>query len=252
MKSCLINPVGLSPMIITELYRYLRNTEKDLRDVVIIHTNSRDVISGSKVAVASILTHYEDARVQLKPLSSDDIRSSDDLYDFLRTVVDIMQEERDKYKVKRFYLNATGGRKIQTIALSIFAGILGISEVYNIVDQNVQNVNEQWERERHEADNFYGIDSTDELKNMYIKLGEEFDSLFYPDVNTLEFIKVPVIIMPEEERNYLKKLIVGISIDDEDCSISKLRAYQESGLITFDKNRTYGTELGGILLNYIR
>ena len=109
MKSCLLNPIGTSPMIVTELYRYLRNVDPSLKDVIIIHTKNREVIQGSKAAVASLLTHYEDVRVQLKELKTDDIENSDELYAFLETVIDIMIEERDKYKVDRFYLNASGG-----------------------------------------------------------------------------------------------------------------------------------------------
>ena len=252
MKSCLVNTIGTSPMIVTELYRYLRNTDQSLRDIIIVHTKDDEVVSGSKIAVASILTHYSDARVQLKSLESNDIQTNEELYSFLETVIDAMIVERDKYKVDRFYLNATGGRKIQTITLSIFAGILGISEVYNVVDKNVKNYNEYWEMIKHSANKFTNIEDVEDLKQIYNEMGDDLDDLFYPDPHVLEFMKVPVIVMPDDERNILKKLIMGISIDDEDFTVSKLKAYQKSGLLTYDKNRTYPTELGSIILKYLR
>ena len=252
MKSCLLNPIGTSPMIVTELYRYLRNVDPSLKDVIIIHTKNREVIQGSKAAVASLLTHYEDVRVQLKELKTDDIENSDELYAFLETVIDIMIEERDKYKVDRFYLNASGGRKIQTIALSIFAGILGISEVYNVIDKNVSNFNEYWELVKMNINEFEDANDPSRLKELYNKKRQEYDDLFYPDPNVLNFLKVPVVIMPMDERNVLNKLIMGVTLEDEDFNAAKLKAYQSSGLLTYDKYRTYKTDLGGILLKYLR
>ena len=208
MKSCLINPIGTSPMIVTELYKYLRNTDNSLRDVVIFHTRSSDVIRGSKVAAASLLYHYDSIRVHLEELKSDDIKNSSELNGFLETVIDSMLEERDKYNVERFYLNATGGRKIQTIALSIFAGVLGISEVYNIVDVNIKNVNEYWEVTKSKTEEFDGCTDTEDLKSVYKKYEEEFDELFYPDPNVLNFMKVPVILMPEDERIFEEHSII--------------------------------------------
>lgn len=239
-------------MIVTELYRYLRNVDTALRDVIIFHTRNEEVIRGSKVAVASLLYHYEDVRVQLKELNTEDIQNTNELNGFLETVINSMMEERDKFKVDKFYLNATGGRKIQTIALSIFAGILGISEVYNIVDKNIKNVNEYWEYAKSRTEEFDKCQNADELKTVYNQNREEFDELFYPDPNVLNFMKVPVIVMPEDERNILKKLIMGVSMDDEDFVVSKLKAYQNSGLITYDRSRTYATELGNIILKYLR
>ena len=252
MKSCLINPIGTSPMIVTELYKYLRNADASLKDVIIFHTKNKDVKRGSMAATASLLYHYDDVRVQLKELDSEDIQNSGELNSFLEIVVDSMLTERDKYRVDRFYLNATGGRKIQTIALSIFAGVLGISEVYNIVDRNIKNVNEYWEVTKSKTEEFDGCTDTEDLKSVYKKYEGEFDELFYPDPNVLNFMKVPVILMPEDERNILKKLIMGVNMDDEDFTISKLKAYQSSGLLTYDRSRTYATDLGNIILKYLR
>lgn len=252
MKSCLLNPIGTSPMIVTELYRYLRNVDQSLNDVIIIHTKNSEVIHGAKAAVASLLTNYDNVRVQLKELKTDDIENSEELNAFLETVIDLMIKERDEYKVDRFYLNVSGGRKIQTIALSIFAGILGISEVYNVIDKNVKNYNERWELVKMDIYEFENANDPTTLKAIYNKKRVEYDELFYPDPNILNFLKVPVLIMPVDEKNVLKKLIMGITLEDEDFSLAKLKAYQSSGLLTYDRYRTYKTELGGILLKYIR
>ncbi|MGP6220477.1 CRISPR-associated protein Csx14 [Caldiplasma sukawensis] len=252
MKSCVINPIGTSPMIVTELYRYLRNADPDLRDVIIIHTKNSSVLTGAKIAKASLVANYNDVRVQLKETKTEDIGNDEDLKMFIKLVIDSMKDERDKYKVDKFYLNVTGGRKIQTIALSIYAGVLGISEVYNVIDRNISNFNEFWEREKFNLTRFENLDKTIDLVSEYNSRRELLDSLFYPDPDVLNFLKVPVVMMPQDERNILKKLLMGISLDDEDFTKAKLSAYQSSGLITYDKNRTYPTDLGNIILDYLR
>ncbi|MGP6293826.1 CRISPR-associated protein Csx14 [Caldiplasma sukawensis] len=252
MKSCVINPIGTSPMIVTELYRYLRNADPDLRDVIIIHTKNSSVLTGAKIAKASLVANYNDVRVQLKETKTEDIGNDEDLKMFIKLVIDSMKDERDKYKVDKFYLNVTGGRKIQTIALSIYAGVLGISEVYNVIDRNISNFNEFWEREKFTLTRFENLDKTIDLVSEYNSRRELLDSLFYPDPDVLNFLKVPVVMMPQDERNILKKLLMGISLDDEDFTKAKLSAYQSSGLITYDKNRTYPTDLGNIILDYLR
>ncbi|MGP6240393.1 CRISPR-associated protein Csx14 [Cuniculiplasma sp. SKW4] len=252
MKSCVINPIGTSPMIVTELYRYLRNVDPGLRDVIIIHTKNGEVLRGAKIAKASLLSNYNDVRVQLKETKTDDIGNDKELEMFIELVIDSMITERDKYNVDKFYLNVTGGRKIQTIALSIFAGVLGISEVYNVIDRNVSNFNEFWEREKYNLTGFENAEENEDLISEYNRRKDSLDGLFYPDPNVLNFLKVPVVIMPQDERNILKKLIMGISVDDEDFTKAKLAAYQSSGLITYDKSRTHPTELGNIILKYLR
>jgi CRISPR-associated Csx14 family protein len=239
-------------MVVTELYRYLRNVDPNLRDIIIVHTKNESVVAGAKVAVASILNHYEDARVQLKELDSEDIENNTELNHFIETVIDAMIIERDKYNVNKFYLNLTGGRKIQTISLAIFAGLLGINEVYNVIDKNIQNYNAYWERSRSSSLEFNDIDNIDELKRAYMDLGEEFDQLFYPDPRVLNFLKVPIVEMPMDERNILKKLLGGIKLEEEEAPETKLKAYQNSGLLTYDRSRTYPTELGSIILKYLR
>lgn len=252
MKSCVINPIGTSPMIVTELFRYLRNVDPGLRDVIIIHTKNKEVLKGAKIAKASLLANYSDVRVQLRETKTDDIGNEQELEMFLELVIDTMATERDQFNVDKFYLNVTGGRKIQTISLSIFAGVLGISEVYNVIDRNVSSFNEFWEREKFDLDNFETINDNDQLVSEYEKKREILDGLFYPDPNVLNFLKVPVVVMPQDERNILKKLINGVSIDDEDFTKAKLSSYQSSGLITYDSRRTYPTELGRIILKYLR
>jgi CRISPR-associated protein Csx14 len=238
-------------MVVTELYSYLRKTEPNLRDIIIFHTSDRNVVSGSKVAVAALLDHYEDARVQLVDIEVDDFNDQNDIESFLDKVVKTMAKERDEFKVTDFILNVSGGRKIQTIVLSLYAGILGISEVYNVIDHNFQSFNEYLELIRTDVDKFANLTSLDEIKEEYAKKSDDYDSLFYPDFNAVTFIRVPVIQMPVDEKHILKKIIRGVPLEDEDVNEVKLKAYQKSGLITYDRSRTYGTDLGKILLSYI-
>ncbi len=245
MRSCLLCTLGTSPMVVTELLRYLRRTDNGLHDVVIIPTKSENVLTGANLLVGAIRSEYPDVRVHIKKLSMGDINGEESLLDYLSEFVDIVVEERERYSVEKIYLNVSGGRKIQAIISTLYAGILGMDEVYDIIDKNIENVNVNFEKVK---DIFQKFRDTDDPVGLYAKHKKELHRVMYPDEHNLVFLKSYVIKFPRDEILKLKRAIEGISIEDEDIEDYRLKAYRSSGLITFDRKRTYGTELGKIIL----
>lgn len=233
------------------MYRYIRNADSDLKDVMLIHTLNRNVVSGGKAATGAIMARYPDARVHRVELDRDDITSEADLEYFLSRVIATVVNERDTFGVRKFYLNVSGGRKIQSIVLSMYAGLLRIGEVYNVIDTDLENYNTGYERIKDVVQAFYELNRQDDIIDLYRRNAEDLDSIFFPNPDRLSFLKVPVIEFPVDELNLIKTLIMGTSIDDTGIPDFKIKAYQASGIIGCDRHRTWPTDLGKILLQYL-
>ncbi len=245
MKSALINPMGTTPMVVTELVNYLKNTERDLRDVIMLCTDSKTVIAGANASTGAIMDRYSDIRVHIKKLGIQDIYDERSLLSFLGSFIDIVKDERS-YGVDKIYLNVSGGRKIQNIALSLYSGILGIDEVYNVFDPELENFNANYESVKSDIIDVFS-DGRNNLEN-YRKMKSRLEPIFYPPLSRLVFLKVNVIQMPPDEKIKLKEALKGIDYTDGSIEDYRLKAYRKSGLITYDRTRTYATDLGEVIL----
>ncbi len=245
MKSALINPMGTTPMVVTEIVNYLKNTDKGLKDAIMLCTDSKTVIAGANAASGAIMDRYPDMRVHTVRLGIQDIYDDRSLISFLGSFIDVVNDERS-YGVDTIYLNVSGGRKIQNIALSIYAGILGIDEVYNVFDPELENFNASYESVKSDIVDLFS-DGINNLEN-YRRIKSKLDPIFYPPLSRLVFLKVNVIQMSPDEKIKLKEALKGIDYTDGSIEDFRLRAYRKSGLITYDRTRTYATDLGEVIL----
>lgn len=245
MKSSLISPMGTSPMVATEMVNYLRNTDDKLKDVVLICTDSRPVIAGANAAKGAIMDRYPDIRIHTLRIGTADIYDDPSLLSFLGVLIDAIREERS-HNVDRIYLNVSGGRKIQNIVASLYAGLLGIDEVYNVFDPDLENFNARYEEVKSDIlDTFAG--SGNELEK-YRGMKPKIDHIFYPPLSRLVFLKVGVIQISQDEKIKLKEALMGTDFRDGHIEDYRLMAYRKSGLITYDRSRTYATDLGEVVL----
>lgn len=248
-KSALINPMGTSPMVATEMVNYIRNTDDTLRDVILMCTNNPTVLSGAYAATGAVNDRYPDMRVHLVKLGSEDIYDESTLLSFLSDFVDTVIRERE-YGVDYLYLNVSGGRKIQNIILSLYSGILGIDEVFNIFDPDVENYSIRYEEVKSDIlKNFTG--NSDPLST-YRSMKDRLENIFYPSLGNLIFLNVGVLKMPSDEIVKLREAITGTDFTDGSIEDYRLKAYRKSGFITYDRSRTYPTDLGSIILRGIR
>jgi CRISPR-associated protein Csx14 len=248
-KSVLINPMGTSPMVVTEMVNYIRNTDDSLRDVVMICTRNPSILAGSYAASAALRERYPGIRVHIVKLDMDDILDEDSLLAFLSVFVEVVNRERN-YGVTNLYLNVSGGRKIQNIVLSLYAGILGIDEVYNVFDPDVENYNIRYEEVK--SDILENFTNETEIMQTYERLKDKLEPLFYPSLGRLVFLKIDVLKLHPEELVKLKQAISGTDFTDGSLEDYRLSAYKKSGFITYDRSRTYPTDLGAIILRGLR
>ena len=196
MKSCLLNPVGTSPMVITEMVDFFENAYlKHLDDVVIISTSDETVVSGAYMAGSAIKVRYHHIGVHYEFLSSPDIFDENDLIEFLDKIGYIVKNEKDNYNVEKVYLNISGGRKVESIALSNFSQLLNIDEVWIVLNINIANYNIDFERYKNELTNFRDGENLE----YYRENADKFDPIFYPERKDLSFFKIPSINLSRED-----------------------------------------------------
>lgn len=248
-KSALINPMGTTPMVATEMVNYIRNTDNTLRDVILMCTDNPNVLGGAYAATGALKDRYPDIRVHLVKLKSDDIYDESTLVSFLSDFVDTVIRERN-YGVDYLYLNVSGGRKIQTIILSLYAGIFGIDDVFNIFDPEVENYNMRYEEVKSDIINNF-TENSDPLET-YRSMKDRLESIFYPSLGKLIFLKVGVLKTPSDELVKLREALTGSDFTDGSLEDFRLEAYRKSGFITYDRSRTYPTDLGNVILRGIR
>ncbi len=246
MKTLLLNLMGTSPMVATEMYAYLKN--EHINDIILLYTSNKYVEAGTMAAKASLENNFG-VNVHLSKLKFEDILGRNELIMFIDQLAKIIKTERENYNIDKIIINVSGGRKIETIILSIYSSIFGFDEVYNIINKNIQNYNEKYEMIRDKILEFNGTSNDSELYKKYQHL---IDPIFYPDMNDLYFLRVPVVKLPEDEINKIKTALSSTMIEDSELEDYRLNAYRDSGFITYDKTRIYITELGKIILDYMK
>lgn len=248
VKTVLINIMGTSPMVSTEMFQYLDNSGENISDVIMVYTANSAVVSGTMAACTSLIRKFN-ARLHTYELEFNDISTEDEMIQFIDAISRIIKQEKEEYHVEKIILNVSGGRKIQTIILSLYSPIFGINEVYNIINKNIANINENYEKIRDKVMMF----GEDENRNIevYTKYQDEFNEIFYPSMEDLYFLKVPVIRFPDEVLNRLRMILNSGFREDNDITESELLAYKNSGFLTYDRTRIYLTDLGQIIKSYL-
>ncbi|MEM4090611.1 MAG: CRISPR-associated ring nuclease, partial [Thermoplasmatales archaeon] len=113
-----MNTVGTSPMVVSEVFRYIRNTDEKLKHVTLIYTRDSEVSAGVNAVIGAIGYRYGDVKFHRHETDIDDISDQMSLERFLDDFADVMNIQ--KSYDKNIYLNVTGGRKIQGIAMAIY------------------------------------------------------------------------------------------------------------------------------------
>ncbi|MEM4058603.1 MAG: CRISPR-associated protein Csx14 [Thermoplasmata archaeon] len=248
MRSCLITPMGTTPMVATEMYRYLYNGDHGLNDLVLIYTELDEIITSTFASATAIKSRYPEVRIHYSKLPFEDIKSENELLTFLDKLGTIIKFEKEEYEVSKVYVNVSGGRKVQSISISAFAALLGIDELWNVINIDITNFNYLYEQNKNIFQEFMNNENLDS----YMAHRDILDSIFYPDPNKLTFIKVPVLKLPRDDMNQLKKLLKGgFDLTHGDIPEFKLDAFIQSELITNNKKRSNPTKLGEIFYKFL-
>ncbi|MGC8726276.1 MAG: CRISPR-associated ring nuclease [Thermoplasmata archaeon] len=236
-------------MVASEMVDFFKSGyNKNLKDVIIIMMDDERIKSGSYMAGSAIKSRYEDVFIHYKLLNLPDITNEKDINEFIDKIGEIIKKEKDEYSMDKIYANITGGRKIESVVLSNFSQLLGIDEVWVVLNPVVTNYNIEFEKILNELDNF----KDDENVEYYKQNKSKFDPIFYPDLSKLSFFEVTTIKLPLDDLMVLKQLLKGgINFKEMGISDYKRDAFVKSKLIGNNKKESNPTELGDIIYKYI-
>ena len=78
IKTVLINIMGTSPMVSTEMFQYLHNSGENISDVIMVYTANSAVVSGTMAACTSLAEKFN-ARLHTYELEFNDISAEDEM-----------------------------------------------------------------------------------------------------------------------------------------------------------------------------
>jgi CRISPR-associated Csx14 family protein len=246
--STLINTVGTSPMVVSEVFQYIRNVDEKLRNVALIFTSDKEVRAGVFALIGAILSKYPDVHFQLQEMNISDIYDKDSLIKFIDYFAEAVIKERDHSSL---YLNVSGGRKVESIAVAMYGGFADAKVVYNVIHKDVKNFNEKYERIKDYILEDFSHCQIKETREIYLKRKDDYDPVFFPNTSKLIFLEIPIIRIPDSEKEYIRRCIKGINLEDSDIEDFRIKAYADSGFITYDRHRTYATDLGEVILKML-
>lgn len=247
IKSAVINPIGTSPMVASEIMDYLLKGDDSLRDVYLLHTTSDFVVRGTYACQSAIETRFPQIHVHLEGIPESDIFDDDSLVNYVSKLCNIIGDGRKRFGIGKFYLNATGGRKVQSMLLTLVASLVENTFLFNVVNTDIQNYNIAYEKVHDIIQDF----SPENRREIYLRNRDKLDRVFFPKMENIFIINVPVIPIPKDFRAKIRNSIKGMDLEGGDVTDYEVEAMKVAGLITVDNSRTYATPLGLALLEVI-
>ncbi len=260
-----INTIGTSPMVASEMVEYLvrrfSGTEKRISKFYLVYTKELEIIAGVKALIGAIKNRYDWIWIEPLELNMKDISRIDDFIYLLEQIKPSFVSA--KKNGEKIYFNITGGRKLESVLISSYSPLLGIDSLFNITNTEIKNINELYERYKDIIMEFYELpmeprNNFYELKDLYYKNKEKLEPIFFPDFHNIEINELKVLHIPRDIISEILMLIESDYKSKEDLEENyhipdyRLKAYEESGLIYLDTKGCYRTELGKVMLGFIR
>ena len=251
-KGVLISPIGLSPSVVTEVLHSVGEVE-EITDVSIIATEHPKVMASAKLAKVGIEEEYPKMKgkrvyVHLHTLNIEDVNTTENAIEFVKAMTQIMRKEVDVHKPTRIVFNIAGARKVESAIMLMLGMIWRVQGIYHVVHKDVSSFNEYLEKIRSKVD---GILDADNEREYYNRYRDMFFDILFPDPHDYSVFEIPFVPFSRTEINMLKQLLRGTSLRDTLISEYEIRLYRKMGLITYDSERTYPTELGEVFLKVL-
>lgn len=248
MKSCLINPLGTTPMVASEMVElFKKDYDKSLNDIILIVTNEKRIISGAYMVGSAIKNRYPQVSVHYEFLDLEDITEENNIYEFIDLIGQIIKREKEDFNVDKVYANISGGRKVESVILSNFSQMIGIDEVWIVLNKNIQNYNILFERNLDKLKYFENGENLDYYKQNQ----EDFDLLFFPNRSELSYFEIPSLKFSIDDIKLLKELLKGKNLEEFNVPDYKIDAFIKSNLLANNKKRSIPTPLGEVISKYI-
>jgi CRISPR-associated Csx14 family protein len=247
LKLSVIAPIGTSPPVITEFVQYVEDGLRErISDLTVISTNDPHVVRCTDLAEQAVADRYPHIHFHRHQLGFEDIDSEDRLHEFMLDTARLLNDQVERYKANRIYVNSAGGRKDALIALSTLCQFLPVSGIFHIVMPDVKTFNVELERIRFDIDELGGAE---DKKSYYLSKKSLFEPLMYPPPSTYSVIKIPVVPFPQGILRKLVKLLKSSKTEIVNTGLETyhIRMLVNIGLITSDRRHVYPTDEGRFL-----
>jgi CRISPR-associated protein Csx14 len=241
MQAAIVATMGLSPPVVTEFLQYLILEGEDVRRIVLLSTEERDVLAGSKLVEVAVKSKYPRIRVDMEIFPYQDVDNEERAFDFLMRVAKLIPDLR-KY---RLYLLISGGRKVMSLELAMMSLFFPLSCVYHVVARDVRVANVLLESLREKIKELY--EASDPLS--FYRSVEEFEELMWPPRTEYSVIRLPSIPYPDEVLEEAVKVLRGAKKDEVRFNMSVLM--EQLGLVQVSGGRTIPTEYGRKILGFL-
>jgi CRISPR-associated Csx14 family protein len=245
MKIAGIAPIGFSPPVVTEFVQYVYECRGErMRDLVLIATSHEFVKAGVYLTIEALRQRYPRVRVHPIYLEFEDVDDEDKMYEFLRVSCNALVSEKIKYKSDIIHLCIAGGRKEESVLLTLLGQLVGVNTIMHFIVSDIRTFNIELERAKKKIED---ILNAKDKKEYYEKYKEEFDRLMFPDISSYSAIEIPILPYPKSTLKKIIKILRSkgyLERDKVDLEYDVIQRLSLAGLIRAGSRRIYILDSG--------
>ena len=216
----MVCPVGLSPPVVTEFFKYLREkTEYYPFKFILIGTKNEMVRGGIKIIKYSIWEVDKKIDIREVYVDYDDVDSQDAATDFIsklgNTLIDGLKDDPNA----RILINIAGGRKSMVVISTLIAQLIRPSRVYHVIHKDIKLYNEKLKRMENKIKLISRL-SGDESYNFFKKYYNEFMELMYPPIEDLSIMEIPLLPYPRKMIEVLIRVLKN-PVEEDKLDLNK-------------------------------
>jgi len=247
---CLVAGVGLQPSPISTLIDCLASIvpRGKLDFVELIATSSERCLDSAYLIKFDVESRL-DARVNVHVLSGEDVKSFEDIAEFLKVSGRII-----RHYVERgvdVYVSVSGGRKDSVSSLVFLGSLFGAKRAFHIITEGVSYLNELWFQVYQHLKGFHRF-SQEEKQQKYNEYRELINEALHPSKEVVNLVEVPLLPVTSSFRKNLHITLKGISSGEVSTESEEIiSVLRKMGYVEFKEKTAFLTRLGKLLLELL-
>ncbi|MEM3871799.1 MAG: CRISPR-associated protein Csx14 [Nitrososphaeria archaeon] len=240
-----VSPIGFSPPVVTEFVQYVQECRGEkMNDLVVIATSHNFVKAGVYLVIEALKDRYPHVRVHPNFLEFEDVDDEDKMYKFIEVACKTLVDQKIKHKSDIIHLCIAGGRKEESVLLTILAQLVGVNTIMHFVIEDIRTYNIEIERAKKEIEEILEAEDKSEY---YKKHKQTFEKIMFPNITSYSAIEIPILPYPKttlakilrilNAQNYIEKRNIVLEYDI-------LRKLNQMNLIKEGTQRIYVLEKG--------
>jgi len=220
-KALIFSPIGLSPPVATEFYRYVReDTNYYPYRIILVGTREDRVIGGMEIIKYAIKEIDKKADIWNIYLDYTDVADQESAKDFMRIIFENLVRGIQDNPDSEILINIAGGRKSMVVISTILSLFIRPSKVYHVINRNIQILNEKLEALESLIKKFGEVDE-DTRKELFKRYYDEIMDLMYPPKEDISIIEIPLLPYPKKYSEVIVRIL------EKPRKLGELKNYME-------------------------